>query len=109
MIIIGGESKTQEPLDDIWLYDIKNKAYNEIKLEGNEKIEGRFCHSCLINGDIIAIYGGMKNSETTLDNLTVISVESKRNKKGTNNTSNNKNKKIETLSNNKNKKKKQRN
>ena len=104
LIIIGGESKTQEPLDDIWLYDIKNKAYNEIKLEGNEKIEGRFCHSCLINGDIIAIYGGMKNSETTLDNLTVISVESKRNKKGTNNTSNNKNKKIETLSNNKKKK-----
>ena len=81
LIIIGGESKTREPLADIWLFDIKNKSYNEIKLEGNEKIDGRFCRSCLINGDFIAIYGGMQNSETTLDNLTLISVETKRNKK----------------------------
>lgn len=39
LIIIGGESKTQEPLDDIWLYDIKSKIYSEIKLEGNEKLK----------------------------------------------------------------------
>ena len=104
LIIIGGESKTQEPLDDIWLYDIKSKIYSEVKLEGNEKFEGRFCHTCLVNGDFVAIYGGMQNSETTLDNLTVLGVESKSKKNGNNNFKNIKNKKPEILSNNKKKK-----
>ena len=27
LIIIGGESKTQEPLNDIWIFDIKAKLY----------------------------------------------------------------------------------
>ena len=105
LIIIGGESKKQEPLNDIWIFDIKTKLYSEIKLEGDEKIEGRFCHTCLVNGDFIAIYGGMKNSETTLDNLTILGVESKNNKKnGNGNIKGLKNKKVELLSNNKKKK-----
>ena len=105
LIIIGGESKTQEPLDDIWLFDIKEKTYSEIKLEGEDKIDGRFCHTCLVNGDFVAIYGGMRNSETTLDNLTILSIESKNKKNnGSNNIKTIKNKKLETLSNNKKKK-----
>ena len=104
LIIIGGESKTQEPLNDIWLYDIKEKAYYEIQLEGEEKIDGRFCHTCLVNGDFVAIYGGMQNSETTLDNLTILGVESNNKKNGNNNIKSLKNKKVELISNNKKKK-----
>ena len=104
LIIIGGESKTQEPLNDIWLYDIKEKAYYEIQLEGEEKIDGRFCHTCLVNGDFVAIYGGMQNSETTLDNLTILGVESNNKKNGNNNIKTLKNKKVELISNNKKKK-----
>ena len=105
LIIIGGEGKTQIPLDDIWLFDLKSKAYTEIELLGEEKIEGRFCHSCLVYGDILALYGGMQNSEVTLDNLTVLSIESKQNQKSINNISKNKNKKIDVLSSNNKKKK----
>ena len=105
LIIIGGEGKTQIPLDDIWLFDLKTKAYTEIELLGEEKIEGRFCHSCLVYGDILALYGGMQNSEVTLDNLTVLSIESKQNQKSINNISKNKNKKIDVLSSNNKKKK----
>ena len=100
LIIIGGEGKTQIPLDDIWLFDLKTKSYTEIELLGEEKIEGRFCHSCLVYGDILALYGGMQNSEVTLDNLTVLSIESKQNQKNINNISKNKNKKIDVLSSN---------
>ena len=105
LIIIGGEGKTQIPLDDIWLFDLKSKAYTEIELLGEEKIEGRFCHSCLVYGDILALYGGMQNSEVTLDNLTVLSIESKTNQKSVNNISKNKNKKLDVLSSNNKKKK----
>ena len=105
LIIIGGEGKTQIPLDDIWLFDLKTKSYTEIELLGEEKIEGRFCHSCLVYGDILALYGGMQNSEVTLDNLTVLSIESKQNQKNINNISKNKNKKIDVLSSNNKKKK----
>ena len=105
LIIIGGEGKTQIPLDDIWIFDLKTKSYTEIELVGEEKIEGRFCHSCIVYGDILALYGGMQNSEVTLDNLTVLSIESKKNQKIINNNSkNSKNKKVEILPNNKKKK-----
>ena len=104
LIIIGGESKTQEPLNDIWIFDIKTKLYSEVKLEGDEKIEGRFCHTCLVNGDFIAIYGGMQSSDTTLDNLTVLGVESKNKKTGNGGLKGIKNKKVELNSNNKKKK-----
>ena len=103
LIIIGGESKTQIPLDDIWIFDLKTKSYTEVQLIGEEKIEGRFCHSCIIYGDILALYGGMQNSEITLDNLTILNIESKQNIKNINN-SKNKNKKVELLPNNKKKK-----
>ena len=75
----------------------------ELKLEGNEKIEGRFCHICLVNGDFVAINVGMQNSEITLDNLTLLGVESK-NKKMEIIILKIKNKKLEILSNNKKKK-----
>jgi hypothetical protein len=103
LIIIGGEGKNQIPLDDIWIFDLKTKSYIEIELQGEEKIEGRFCHSCLIYGDILALYGGMQNSEVTLDNLTVLSIESKQNQKIVNNSKTSK-KKVEILPNNKKKK-----
>ena len=106
LIIIGGEGKTQMPLDDIWIFDLKTKSYIEIELQGEEKIEGRFCHSCLVYGDILALYGGMQNSEVTLDNLTVLNIESKHNQKiiNNNNSKTSKNKKVEVLPNNKKKK-----
>ena len=105
LIIIGGEGKTQLPLNDIWIFDLKTKSYTEISLTGDEKIDGRFCHSCLVYMDILALYGGMQNSEVTLDNLTVLSIESKLNQKTINNNSKNgKNKKVEILPNNKKKK-----
>ena len=106
LIIIGGEGKTQLPLDDIWIFDLKTKSYTEIDLVGEEKIEGRFCHSCIVYGDILALYGGMQNSEITLDNLTILSIETKHNhnQKAVNNNSKSKSKKVEVLSNNKKKK-----
>ena len=111
LIIIGGEGKTKQPLDDIWIFDLKTKSYTEIGLLGEEKIEGRFCHSCIIYGDILALYGGMQNSEVTLDNLTVLSIETKLNNKiinnvniSSNNPKNGKNKNFEILPNGKRKK-----
>ena len=101
LIITGGEGKKKEPLDDIWIFDIKNKCYTKVELNGNDKIDGRFCHTCIIYGDILALYGGMKNSEITLDNLTVLSIELNQNKKTYNK---NNNKYLETLNNNKRKK-----
>ena len=91
-------------MNDIWIFDIKTKLYSEVKLEGDEKIEGRFCHTCLVNGDFIAIYGGMQSSDTTLDNLTVLGVESKNKKTGNGGLKGIKNKKVELNSNNKKKK-----
>ena len=95
LIITGGEAQNKEPLDDIWLFDINKLCYIELELTGKEKIEGRFCHCSVIYGDTLALYGGMKNSECTLDNLTLISIELNQNKKRKN---------AETLSNNKKKK-----
>ena len=95
LLITGGEAQNKEPLDDIWLFDINKLCYIELELTGKEKIEGRFCHCSVIYGDTLALYGGMKNSECTLDNLTLISIELNQNKKRKN---------AETLSNNKKKK-----
>ena len=100
LIIIGGEGTNKEPLNDIWLFDLKNKCYNEVQLTGNDKIEGRFCHSCIIYEDTLALYGGMKNSDATLDNLTILSIELNQNKKSNNNKNNN-NKYIEIINNKK--------
>ena len=100
LIISGGEGKKKEPLNDIWIFDLKNKCYTQIELV--EKIEGRFCHTCIIWEDIMALYGGMKNSDVTLDNLTLLRIELNQNKK-TNNKNNN-NQYIELLNNNKKKK-----
>ena len=81
LIITGGEGKKKEPLDDIWIFDLKTKCYTEINLVGNEKIEARLCHSCIVYCDFIALYGGMKNSDITLDNLTVLCIELNQTKK----------------------------
>ena len=98
LIITGGEGKKKEPLDDIWIFDLKTKCYTEINLVGNEKIEARLCHSCIVYSDFIALYGGMKNSDITLDNLTVLCIELNQTKKA--NYKNN-NKYTEILNNNK--------
>ena len=104
LIITGGEAQNKEPLDDIWLFDINKLCYIELELTGKEKIEGRFCHCSVIYGDTLALYGGMKNSECTLDNLTLISIELNQNKKRKNaeTLSNNKKKKIEEKNENEN-------
>ena len=102
LIISGGEGKKKEPLNDVWIFDLKNKCYIKVEITGDEKLEGRFCHSCIIYGDFMALYGGMINSNSTLDNLTILSIELNQNKK-TNNKINN-NKYIEILNNNKKKK-----
>ena len=95
LIITGGEGQDQKPLDDIWIYDIKKMCYMEVELTGKENIEGRFCHSSIISGDILALYGGMKNSEVTLDNLALINIEFNQGKRKKN---------VEILGNNKKKK-----
>ena len=104
LIITGGEAQNKEPLDDIWLFDINKLCYIELELTGKEKIEGRFCHCSVIYGDTLALYGGMKNSECTLDNLTLISIELNQNKKRKNaeTLSNNKKKRIEEKNENEN-------
>ena len=101
LIISGGESKKKEPLDDIWIFDLKTKCYTKVELVGNEKIEGRFCHASMIYGDYLALYGGMKNSDVTLDNLTILNIDLNQNKKINNK---NNNKSFEILNNNKRKK-----
>ena len=104
LIITGGEGPNKEPLDDIWLYDLKKMCYIEIEINGKEKIEGRFCHCSVICGDTLALYGGMKNSDSTLDNLTLINIEYNqgKRKKNVEIMSNNKKKKIEEKNENEN-------
>ena len=101
LIISGGEGKKKEPLNDFWIFDLKTKCYTEVELQGNEKIEGRFCHTCMIYGDYLVLYGGMKNSDVTLDNLTILNLQLNQNKK-LNNKDYNKN--YEIVNNNKKKK-----
>ena len=103
LIIAGGEGKKKEPLNDIWIFDLNNKCYIEVEIKGDEIIEGRFCHSCIIYDNFMALYGGMKNSDVTLDNLTILSMDINQNKKINNKEIKN-NKYIEILSNNKKKK-----
>ena len=77
IFIIGGEGDNQVPLNDVWIYDIVKKEYSMLNIENANVFEGRFCHStCLIN-DTIVIYGGMKNAEETLDNLTILCLDNK--------------------------------
>ena len=98
LIITGGEGKKKEPLDDIWIFDLKTKCYTEINLVGKEKIDARLCHSCIVYCDFIALYGGMKNSDITLDNLTILCIELNQTKKTS---YKNNNKYTEILNNNK--------
>ena len=97
LIITGGEDQKKQPLDDIWLFDIKKICYIEIELSGKEKIEARFCHSSGIYEDTLALYGGMKNSDSTLDNLALLNIELNlvKKKRNVEIMSNNKKKKIE--------------
>ena len=77
IFIIGGEGENQVPLNDVWIYDIISKEYSQLTINNSNGFEGRFCHSsCLLN-DTIVIYGGMKNAEETLDNLSVLCLDDK--------------------------------
>ena len=98
LIITGGEGKKKEPLNDIWIFDLKTKCYTEINLVGNEKMEARLCHSCIVYCDFIVLYGGMKNCDITLDNLTILCIELNQTKKAS---YKNNNKYTEILNNNK--------
>ena len=75
IIIIGGEGKRRIPLNDLWIYDTNTKMYSQVSIANNQTFEPRFCHSSILYGDIIAIYGGMQNAETTLDSFVVFEIE----------------------------------
>ena len=49
--------------------------YSQVSIANNQTFEPRFCHSSILYGDIIAIYGGMQNAETTLDSFVVFEIE----------------------------------
>ena len=77
IFIVGGEGDDGVPLNDIWIYDVKEKIYTELNIENKEIFEGRFCHSCALINDSIVVYGGMKNAEITLDNLAILCLDGK--------------------------------
>ena len=89
LILIGGEGLNEGmykklnlvfekvPLNDVWIYTLIMKSWSELKLNNPNIFEGRFCHSASLSGDKIFIYGGMKNAEETLDNLSVLCLNGK--------------------------------
>jgi len=46
------------PLNDVWIYNISHKNWNELKVKNSELFEARFCHSATLIGERIYIYGG---------------------------------------------------
>lgn len=76
IIIIGGEDKRKRALNDMWIFDIVTKYYSEVNISNNETFDSRFCHSSILYNDIIAIYGGIQNVDTTLDSLVLLEIES---------------------------------
>ena len=74
IIIIGGEGERGVPLNDIWLYCLNTKYFTQIQLTSKD-FEGRFCHSSIVYNDFICIYGGMQNSDITLDSLVILGIE----------------------------------
>jgi hypothetical protein len=57
------------------MYDTIVKSWSEIKIINASMFDGRFCHSAVINEDRVFIYGGMKNAETTLDNMAILCLD----------------------------------
>ena len=60
----------------MWIFDIVTKYYSEVNISNNETFDSRFCHSSILYNDIIAIYGGIQNVDTTLDSLVLLEIES---------------------------------
>lgn len=77
LVIIGGESDDETPLNDVWFFDIEFQQYTKCNIENDLLFIGRFCHSACIINDSVVIYGGMKNAEETLDNLTILMLDNK--------------------------------
>ena len=76
IIIIGGEGKKSQPLNDIWIFDTVTKYYSEATISIHETFDSRLCHSSILYNDIIAMYGGIQNKDTTLDSLVLLEIES---------------------------------
>ena len=66
-----------EALNDVWLYNISSKNWTELKASNSFIFESRFCHSCSVFGEKLFVFGGMKNSDDTLDTLSILSLDGK--------------------------------
>lgn len=63
------------PLNDVWVYDIINKTWSEVKVANPSNFEGRLCHSACLIDEKVYVYGGMKNAENTLDSLAILCLD----------------------------------
>jgi hypothetical protein len=59
------------------MYCVPTKIWTEVKIKNSSVFEGRMCHSASILGERIYIYGGMKNADSTFENLSVLCLDGK--------------------------------
>ena len=65
-------------LNDVWIFNLPLSNWTELKPNNHDLFEARLCHSSTIVNDCIFIYGGMKNSEETINNhFSILSLNGK--------------------------------
>jgi hypothetical protein len=57
------------------LYQISIKTWSEVKINNNYTFESRLCHTCSVYGTKLFVFGGMKNSDVTLDTLSILCLD----------------------------------
>ena len=49
----------------------------ELKASNDDVFDSRLCHSCSVYGNKLFVFGGMKNSDVTLDTLSILCLDGK--------------------------------
>ncbi|KAK8894786.1 hypothetical protein M9Y10_023224 [Tritrichomonas musculus] len=64
--VFGGLDEQNQPQNDLWKYDLKNKKWEKIETKGKNP-PSRFDHSAVIYKNIMIIHGGQCNSDKYSD------------------------------------------
>lgn len=59
------------------MYSVTSKIWTVVKIQNSSLFDGRMCHSASIKGEKIYVYGGMKNADSTFENLSVLCLDGK--------------------------------
>ena len=77
MIIYGGKNMKEEVFNEVWVYDIKQQKFSEIKIQNEteqkteKQVGKRFQHASTVFKDILMVFGGSlcENSKKNLKKI----------------------------------------